>query len=208
MRGLRRRFAMPGSRLRLCEACWAQVRNPLPGARLGEQTGLGFGEDATGLTTRLSLERTPSVFFGRTGRSWASHRPRARMGRPVSAKTGRICWKRGVQRDRLRCRPRGELLGETEESLACDPQVIGLLVEFTQPCGQVFDTGLHLPDALSRRASPSTRVTPRKPGGVRSRGPGGGARPGCRWSALLPTAWAGERNPSRRGMTSLRSARR
>ena len=80
--------------MRLCEVCWVQVRNPLPGARPGERAGLGFGEDATGLTRRLSLKRMPSVFFGRmgrTGRSGASRRPRARTGRPVSVRTARIC---------------------------------------------------------------------------------------------------------------------
>lgn len=41
----------------------------------------------------------------------------------------------------LRCRLGGGLVGEAEEGLAGDPQVVELLVEFTQPHGQCLDAG-------------------------------------------------------------------
>lgn len=44
------------------------------------------------LARRFSLERMPSVFFGRIGRSRAWQRSRARIGRPASVRAVRICW--------------------------------------------------------------------------------------------------------------------
>src|SRR3954462_8016212 len=64
------------------------------GARAGEQAGFGFDEDAR-LTRRFSLQRMPSVFFGRIGRSRAWPRSRARIARPAAARAVRICWYAG-----------------------------------------------------------------------------------------------------------------
>lgn len=76
----------------------------------------------------------PSVFFGRIGRSNASHRPWARIGRPASV---RMCYVsrvvRHVEAGRLLDGRQSE---DGEEGLAGVAQVLALRVEFAEARGE------------------------------------------------------------------------
>lgn len=84
------------------------------------------------LTMRLSLERMPSVFFGRMGRSEGfaqvagPHRASGVGEDGQDLLVGRMV-RRGGRRGRF---GDGEVVGDAQEGLSGDPQVVGLFVEF------------------------------------------------------------------------------
>ena len=166
------------TRQSICQAPWPEECGPGCGRGWANNPG-SVSTRMPRLASRFSLERMFSVFLAAIGRSRATHRSRARRGRPRPAKAVRICWVSGVIGERWRwpgrlCRrPAVVLPGEGDEGLPGDLQVADRLVELAEPGGELADPGLDLPGLAGKCLLSRFDLVQQVPAGLRGRGHAG-----------------------------------